>query len=165
MPCSYSFFSDCYFLFFFVSDIDFSFHEETYAHVIKSTSKLLAPLFHVSAPHCKYGKVEYKILERELPFKISHQDGNVYLAHPLDLSGQTSFSFTVQAQDANRLCSATTQVQVFVVHVNEHKPIMSAAKYYCFVNENERTVEVRPKIKATDQDEGQAGKYNFLVII
>jgi len=139
-------------------DIDFSFHEETYAHVIKSTSKLLTPLFHVSAPHCKYGKVEYKILERELPFKISHQDGNVYLAHPLDLSGQTSFSFTVQAQDANRLCSATTQVQVFVVHVNEHKPIMSAAKYYCFVNENERTVEVRPKIKATDQDEGQAGK-------
>lgn len=35
---------------------------------------------------------------------------------------------------------------------------MSAAKYYCFVNENERTVEVRPKIRATDLDEGEAGK-------
>ena len=123
---------------FYLLDIDFSFDEEIYAHVIKSTAKLLTPLFHIKAPHCKYGRTEYKILERDQPFKISHMDGSVYLAHPLDPDGKTRFSFTVQAQDANKLCSATTQVQVFVVHVNEHKPIMSAAKYYCFVNENER---------------------------
>ena len=126
--------------------------------MIKSTSQLLTPLFHIKAPHCKYGRIEYRILERDHPFKISHMDGSVYLAHPLKPDGQTRFSFTVQAQDANKLCSATTQVHIFVVHVNEHKPIMSAAKYYCFVNENERTVEVRPKIRATDQDEGQAGE-------
>ena len=140
-------------------DVDFSFDEEIYAHVIKSTSQPKIPLFHIKAPHCKYGRIAYSIIEKDHPFKISAQNGSISLAHLLDANSPTRFTFTVEAKDPNWLCSAKTQVQVFVVHVNEHKPIMSASKYYCFVNENERTVEVRPKITATDQDEGEAGEF------
>lgn len=100
-------------------------------------------------------------MEKDHPFKISPKNGTIYLKHALDVNSPTRFTFTVQVQDANELCFARTEVQVFVIHVNEHKPIMSAAKYYCFVNENERTVEVRPKIQATDQDEGEAGNFRF----
>eukprot|EP00795_Rhopilema_esculentum_P007226 gene7226-12909_t len=149
---------------FVMADFEFSFGEEIYAHVIKSTSKPNTPLFHIKAPHCKYGQLQYKILEKGHPFKVSPHNGSIYLPHALNPNSPTTFIFNVQAEDANALCSATAQLQVFVVHVNEHKPIMSAAKYYCYVNENERSVEVRPRIRAIDRDEGQAGKIRDLRI-
>lgn len=146
-----------HFAFYFYADSEFSFDEEIYAHVIKSTSKPFKPLFHIKAPHCKYGDVFYSIVGRNHPFEIFSQNGSIYLPHALDPSSPIRFDFSVRARDPNGLCFATTQVQVYVVHVNEHKPIMSAAKYHCKVNENERSIEIKPGIRATDKDEGEAG--------
>ena len=41
---------------------------------------------------------------------------------------------------------------------------MSAAKYHCKVNENERSVEIKPGIRATDKDEGEAGMKSLVYL-
>ena len=119
----------------------------------------MKPIFHIKTLHCKYGTIKYSLHGDVGPFSVISKNGSIYLSQSLDSSGPDQYSFRIHARDPNALCSAAAEVQIYVVHVNEHKPIMSAAKYHCRVNENERSVEVSPAIFSTDKDDGQAGKY------
>ncbi len=145
-----------------ILDKDFKFDEEIYAHVIKSTHKPFKTALHIKTPNCIHGQVHYSLYNHHGPFRINHNNGTIYLEHALDANGPNRFIFNVRAKDASGQCSANAELQIYVVHVNEHKPIMSAAKYHCSVNENERTVKVTPPIFATDKDEGAAGQINII---
>ncbi len=118
----------------------------------------MKPIFHIKAPHCRYGPVSYSLYNKFGPFQINPRNGSVFLAYSLDSNGPNRYVFNVQAVDANALCHASAEIQIYIVHINKHKPIMSAAKYNCKVFENEHTVKVTPPIYATDKDEGPSGE-------
>ena len=144
------------FLFFLFVE-EFSFQEEVYAQVIKGTVKPLKVLFHVTANGCPLGPVRYTIIENNQPFLVDYYTGGITLSKHLEEDWPNKFVFHVRGEDDTGQCKATTEIQIYIIHVNEHRPIMSASKYFCRVNENERTVEVKPAIFASDKDEGNAG--------
>eukprot|EP00794_Sanderia_malayensis_P015210 gene15210-16781_t len=138
-------------------NLDFSFEEDVFGHVIKSTERVLKPMLHIKTPRCKYGPVRYTLYNSFDPFRIIPHNGSVYLARHLDPNGPKRYTFNVRASDPSGMCHATAEIQIYIVDINEHKPIMSAAKYHCKVFENDHTVTVTPPIFATDKDEGDAG--------
>ncbi|XP_053598514.1 fat-like cadherin-related tumor suppressor homolog isoform X2 [Microplitis demolitor] len=92
-------------------------------------------------------------------FFIGRDNGNVLLAKKLDWETENFYNITISATDG--IFTATTQLLVNVIDINDHRPEFSESTYRVEISENVDKGETVLQLHATDKDEDKKVFYSL----
>lgn len=108
-------------------------------------------------------QIVYSLVESNLPFGITSDNGDLYLTKKLDREVVNRYIFHVKAEDKGKPpLSNRARVTVNVGDINDNPPKFSKPVYYGSVEENARFGTTILRVTATDPDLGQSNiMYTF----
>ena len=85
------------------------------------------------------GQITYYLAgDAELPFEINDRTGDIYLLTSLDFESDTEFRFAVEASDgapdSEMRHTASVNVTIGVLGINEHTPVCMNTNFYVIIN-------------------------------
>ncbi|XP_044594516.1 fat-like cadherin-related tumor suppressor homolog isoform X4 [Cotesia glomerata] len=92
-------------------------------------------------------------------FFIGRDNGNVLLGRKLDWETKNNYNITISATDG--IFTATTQLVINVIDINDHRPEFSEAIYRVDISENVDKGEKILQLYATDKDEDKKVFYSL----
>lgn len=111
------------------------------------------------------GRVEYSLLQSDVPFRINRNSGEIFTTASLDYDTPPDrYRFTVRATD-NGTPSMTSSVNVTIIlnGVNEHRPVITTIPAdFIVVEEGEPTGSLVYTVMANDSDRGSVLYYSFV---
>lgn len=99
----------------------------------------------------------------EEQFSLDLISGNLTLGKELDYEKKRNYSLWLKASLNNRY-STYVNIQVFVVDVNDNKPIFSESYYVAYVTESPMSNSKVTQIVAEDYDSGLFGLVNYSIV-
>ncbi|XP_033742322.1 LOW QUALITY PROTEIN: protocadherin Fat 4-like [Pecten maximus] len=107
-------------------------------------------------------QISYRLQSTPDVFNVNPATGMIYLAKPIDKSSVKNFVVNVIASDGgSSQLSATVQVNIEVIDVNDHTPMFSHSNYEVSLNESLAVNSQFFTLTATDEDSGKNGEVTY----
>lgn len=139
------------------------FERSSYAFSVQEDEDLNAYIGRVTASDLDQGpnqRIIYSIEDLSPPnvFSVS-EDGEISLRRGLDRESKAEYRFNVVATDSGTVpLSASAQVVITVVDVNDLSPVFTQAQYSAKISENTKVNTEIITVKANDGDAGRNGQ-------
>lgn len=102
----------------------------------------------------------YSLVHNDESFTVEPSSGRISLARRLDFEQLDRFEFTVQCTDERRR-SASAQVVVLLIGVDEHAPLFTKPTYSFLVPWSTAAGQHLGRVHATDEDKGEQGVVRY----